>query len=442
MPTAQASAKEPARVTVLPSDNSEVFLATSRLHMVDELVRDLSLQDDPESLIRAFSRQGDLFLRIDGIVSLSRRGLESPAYRVTRSWKWKRAVNPWTEAHRLPVFDRGLLGELLYAGQPVLLPRFEVAADDPAREHFEGMRSLICAPGYDHGEALNMTVVLRREPDSFAPHELETLLLHANLIGRATLNLVLAQQLREAHARLEQEMATIGRMQRHLLPAELPRLEGLELAASYHTCNRAGGDYYDVLPLPDGRWGFFVADVSGHGTPAAMVMAMLHTLLHAHPGPLHPPSQVLAHLNRHLMAVAPEGMFATAFYGVYDPQPRRLCYASAGHPPPRLRRGPYAVRDVHGKNGLPLGVLPDETWSEAEVTLVPGDELLLYTDGILEGTNVAGEPFGRQRLDDALRLAPLRAGPLVRHVERQYKDYCHGAPDLDDRTLLAAVAVP
>jgi sigma-B regulation protein RsbU (phosphoserine phosphatase) len=430
-------------VTQLPSGEQDPFLASSRLYLVNELVRDLSLQDDPESLIRAFSRQGDLFIRMDGIVAVSRRGLEAPQYRITRSWRWQNhAVNPWTETHLLPLLDRGILGDLLYAGRPALVTRLEVPHDDPGREHLDGMQSLICAPGYDHGKALNMVMILHREPDSFASADLETLLLHANLIGRATLNLLLAQQLQEANNQLDYEMQLVGRMQRHLLPAELPRMEGLELGASYITCNRAGGDYYDVLPLPDGRWGLFMADVSGHGTPAAVVMAMLHTLLHAYPEPLQPPGRILAHINRHLMAVAPEGMFATAFYGVYDPPRRRLHYASAGHLPPRLRRGPNCVREVAGTNGLPLGVLPDETWEEAELTLVPGDVLLLYTDGIVEGANSVGEPFGCERLDGALRLAPLRANPLVRHIERHYKDFCNGAADLDDRTLLAAVAVP
>jgi sigma-B regulation protein RsbU (phosphoserine phosphatase) len=185
-----------------------------------------------------------------------------------------------------------------------------------------------------------------------------------------------------------------------------------------------------------------MADVSGHGTPAAVVMAMMHTLLHAFPGPPMPPAHVLSHINRHLLAVAPEGMFATAFYGIYDPVYRRLRYASAGHPAPRLRNGAGRMRDVEQTSGLPLGVAEEDSWQEREVILVPGDVLLLYTDGILEGTNPAGEPFGLARLDDALCLGPPRAGPLVQHIERFYKDFCHGAPDMDDRTLLAAVAVP
>jgi sigma-B regulation protein RsbU (phosphoserine phosphatase) len=413
----------------------------SRLEQMNALVKELSHQDDPDRLIRVFGRHSDLLYPRAGIVTATCRDLEAPRYRITRSWRWQEEINPWTEAHRLPVLDRGLLGELLYAGRPVLLNRLEVPAGDPTAEHLEGMRAMACAPAYDRGRPVNLVAVLRREPDSFAEAELETLLLNANLLGRAATNLLLTQQLQEANRRLDHEMQQVGRMQRHLLPRTLPRIEGLELAASYVTCNRAGGDYYDVLPLPGGRWGLFVADVSGHGTPAAVLMAMLHTLLHAYPGAPAPPSEVLAHINRHLLAAAPEGMFATVFYGIYDPPSRRLRYASAGHPPPRLRHG-ASIHAVDGPGGLPLGIAARDGWPEQEVRLAPGAALLLYTDGILEGSNAAGEPFGLERLDDALGLSPLRAGPLVGHVERQFKDFCGGAPEMDDRTLVAAVAVP
>ena len=417
-------------------------MTSSRLQRIDDLVKELSFQDDPDRLVRVFNRQDGLLFRRDGLVTVSRRDLAAPHYRITRSWRWHDGLNPWSEGHLLPVYDRGLLGELLYDGKPTVLSRPRLAPDDPAREHLEGMGSLACAPGYDYGRAVTMVMSLRREADSFSADELETLLLNANLLGRAASNLLLAQQLQEANRRLDDQMHRVGQIQRHLLPAALPEVEGLELGASYFTCDRAGGDYYDVLPLPDGQWGLFLADVAGHGVSAAVVMAMMPTLLHAFPGPPLEPSRVLAYVNRHLLATAPEGMFATAFYGVYDPARRRLHYATAGHPPPRLRRGRFTVHGLNGRGGLPLGVLPDETWTEQEVALWPGDVLLLYTDGLLEGTNAEGEPFGLERLDGALRLAPLRAGPLVQHVERYYRDFCGGAPDLDDRTLVAAVAVP
>jgi sigma-B regulation protein RsbU (phosphoserine phosphatase) len=417
-------------------------MTVSRLQRIDALVRDLSIQEDPERLIRVFSQQSDLLWPRDGLLTITRRELPAPRYRITRSWRWREPLSSGTDLHRLPIYDHGLLGDLLYAGKPAVMNQLQVAADDPCREHLEGMRSLACAPGYENGKPVNMVVILRREPNGFTEADLESLLLNANLLSRAVTNLMLAHQLQEANRALDHEKDQVGRMQRHLLPPALPTIEGLSLGASYVTCSRAGGDYYDVLALPEEQWGLFMADVSGHGTPAAVVMAMMHTLLHAFPGPPMPPAHVLAHINRHLLAVAPEGMFATAFYGIYDPYYRRLRYASAGHPAPRLRNGSGQIRDVERATGLPLGVLEDDSWTEREIILVPGDMLLLYTDGILEGSNLQGEPFGLARLDDALRLSPPQPGPLVRHIEVHYKDFCQGAPDMDDRTLLAAVAVP
>jgi sigma-B regulation protein RsbU (phosphoserine phosphatase) len=417
-------------------------MASLRLERLDALVKELSVQEDPEHLIRVFDRQANMIFPRDGLITVSRRELEPPWYRITRSWRWKEDTYSPTDGQRLQLSRGGLLGQLLYAGRPAVINRLEVAGDDPNWEHLEGMGSLACVPGYDRGRPLNLVVLLRRELEGFTQEDLEGLLLNANLLGRTVNNLTLTQQLQEAYRALDHEKEQVGRMQRHLLPSELPYIEGLELGASYLTCSRAGGDYYDVLPLPDDQWGLFMADVSGHGTPAAVVMAMMHTLMHAFPGSPTPPSRVLAHINQHLLAVAPEGMFATAFYGVYDAQHRRLRYSSAGHPPPRWRSGNGCIRDVEGTAGLPLGVLDENSWTERELTLVPGDTLLLYTDGILEGTNAVGEAFGRPRLDDALRLSPVRASGLVQHIERHYKAFCNGAADMDDRTLLAAVAVP
>jgi sigma-B regulation protein RsbU (phosphoserine phosphatase) len=414
----------------------------SRLRRIDDLVMEMSVQDDAERLVRVFGRQGAFLVHRDGFVSLSRRELAAPYYRITRSWRWREAINPWTEPHRLPLLDRGLLGELLYVGKPAVLNHLELEPDDPGCEHLEGMRSLACVPSYDHGEPLSMVALLSREPNSYSAADLENLLLHANLLGRAVNNLVLAQQLDEAYRKLDDEMRQASRVQHALLPEELPDIDGLELGASYVTCSQAGGDYYQVLPLPDGRWGLFLADVSGHGVGAAVGTAMLHTLLHSCPEPGASPSRVLAHINRHLCTVAPDGMFATAFYGLYQPAARRVTYALAGHPRPLLRRRGLEVRELEPTGGLPLGVPGDDTWGEQEITLAPGDGLLLYTDGIVEGTNAAGEMFGRERLADAVRLGPRRARRLVQHVERHYLDYRGAAPDLDDRTLLAVVAVP
>src|SRR5262245_33403416 len=113
-------------------------MPATRLERLDQLVRDLSLQDDPDRLVRLFNRRHDLLLRYDGLVTVGRRELDSPNYRITRSWRWHDHVNPWAEPHLLPVYDRGLLGELLYAGKPAVLKHLAVDGGDPAAEHFKG----------------------------------------------------------------------------------------------------------------------------------------------------------------------------------------------------------------------------------------------------------------------------------------------------------------
>src|SRR5205807_7076210 len=131
---------------------------------------------------------------------------------------------------------------------------------------------------------------------------------------------------------LDRELKVVGDIQRSLLPAELPRVATLDLAAHYQPAQRAGGDYYDFFPLPDGQWGVFIADVSGHGTPAAVLMAVTHCIAHTHPGPPLPPARVLEYLNHHLSTryTNLNGDFVTAFYGIYDSSSRGLTYASAG----------------------------------------------------------------------------------------------------------------
>ncbi len=422
-----------------PQGDGQAF---SRLRRIDDLVMEMSAQDDPERLISVFSRQGAFLIPHDGLVTVSRRELDAPYYRITRSWLWPEGVNPWTDTQRLPRFDRGLLGELLYIGKPAVLNHLEVEPDDPASEHFAGMRSLAAVPSYDHGKPVIMVAFLSRQPNAFSTGDLENLLLQANLLGRAVGNLVLAQQLEEAYRKLDDEMCQAGRLQRELLPGTLPAIDGLEVGVSYVTCSRAGGDYYQLLPRPDGRWLLFLADMSGHGVAAAVGTAMLHTLLHSCPDANASPTGLLAHVNRHLRGVAPEGMFATAFAGVYDPAARRLIYSLAGHPLPLLRRRNRSVAELERTAGLPLGIMERDDWAEKEIELRPGDALLLFTDGLVEGTNAAGEMFGAERLVEAMHLGPQRARRLVQHIEWHFKHFRGEAPDLDDRTLLAVVAVP
>jgi phosphoserine phosphatase RsbU/P len=412
-----------------------------RLAQVVDLVQEMSRQTDPQEMVRSYGERVRLLLPSDRRISLSRRGLEAPKYRITRSTTWSENINPWKEKHRLPSFEGGLIARLIYGDEPVIIDNLDVAEDDPAAEYLGGHRSLVAIPMFDQGVALNMVILLRKEPGAFPHEELPQLVWVSNLFGRATSNLVLSEELQQANQALDREMKAVGRIQRSLLPTPLPTIPTLDLATHYQPSQRAGGDYYDFFPLPAGKWGIFIADVSGHGTPAAVLMAVTHCIAHTHPGPPQPPARVLDYLNRHLASLytSQNENFITAFYGVYDPTDRTLTFACAGHNPPRLKRcQDGTLLELDGVGGFPLGIMAEGAYDECKQQLQPGDQIIFYTDGITEASNLEGKLFGTDRLDNVLENCSLQASALLDSVLRSVEDFTNGHPADDDRTLIVA----
>ena len=428
----------------LPSEAHPVELRKlpwgQRLAFVIETMRDLSKQTDPEAMVRQYGKRMRQVMPSDANLSLSRRGLKEPWYRITRSSRFTEQVNPWKQPDRLPVFEGGLLSKLIYGNEPVIIDDLDVAPDDPAAEYLAGHRSLVAVPLFDGGEAINMVVQLRKPPAAFDPEELPEYVWMGNLFGRGTTTLVLAQQVREAYDALDRELLAVADIQRSLLPAEVPDIPGLDVAAYYQTSRRAGGDYYDFFPLPGGRWGILMADVSGHGTPAAVLMAITHSIAHNAGDTQHPPGSMLAFVNARLAAAYTNGTgnFVTAFYAIWDPATRVLAYASAGHPPPRLRRADGTVEPLDGEHGLPLGIVDDEAFPNNRRPLAPGDAVVLYTDGITEARDRPGELFETERLDAAGRPAGGDAADTLRAVLSAVEAFTDGQPPGDDRTLMVA----
>jgi sigma-B regulation protein RsbU (phosphoserine phosphatase) len=412
-----------------------------RLAFIVKTMREMSRQTDAQAMVRAYGARVRQLMPADRRVSLSRRDLASPRFRITRSSTWEGEINPWKEKDRLPLLEGGLFAELIYGDEPRILDDFRIAPGDPAAEFLAGQRSLLAIPLYDQGVALNMVVLMRQEPGAFQPEQLPQTVWMSNLFGRAAHNLVLSEELREAYNTVDREMKLVAEIQRSLLPAQLPPIPTLDLAASYQTASRAGGDYYDFFPLSDGKWGILIADVSGHGTPAAVLMAVTHAIAHTHPGPSLPPGPMLDYVNRHLTAryTAQSETFVTAFYGIYDPAKRELAYARAGHNPPRLKRcANGTLTALDGVDGLPLGISADENYREARQRLQPGDQVVLYTDGITEARNPAGDMFGLRRLDESLACGAFAASELLGAVLDVLARFMAGRPADDDRTLLVA----
>ena len=441
--TALDNAQTIAGGTPLGGDAAEPGHHRPQLEETVEMLRELSRQRDPQKLVEVFRHRSRHLAGGEYLLSLSRRGLQPPWYRITRHADWPASFNPWDHQDELPLLRGGLLGELIYGDEPRIVPDLSISPNDPGRSYLRGARSILALPQYDSGIALNMVVRMSPEPYFFDQSKLPDALVMSNLFGRATYGLVLAKMLDRANTELEHELELVGRIQRSLLPDSLPHITGLDIAVSYETATRAGGDYYDFFPLCDGQWGIMIADARGHGAPAAVVMAVLRTNLHARRIDRLGPAQVLNELNRGLIdqSSPADCALVTAFYAVYDPSTRIFRYSVAGHVPPLLIKADLAWRELADVPAFPLAVSRGTDFLEASASLSRGDTLLLFTDGVIEAFNRQDESFGMNRLVAAACRPASSPGEIIGRINGDLARFVDGAPGHDDRTLVALRAV-
>jgi sigma-B regulation protein RsbU (phosphoserine phosphatase) len=242
--------------------------------------------------------------------------------------------------------------------------------------------------------------------------------------------------LEKAQAQLKAELEVARSLQLAILPAAFPARPGCDAAARMIPATTMGGDFYDYIELPDGRIGLVIADVSGHGVPAAFFMAVARTNLRELAVRHGDPAECLAETNDSLCAQNPLDLFVTVFYCILDPKTGVLCYANGGHNPPYVRRAAGPVEPLNGAGGLVLGAMPGARFTAHTVQLLPGDRLVLYTDGVTEAFNPAEELYGAQRLVDEVHVhgggTPLA---LVERICQSVTNFAGSTPQSDDITL-------
>jgi len=267
-----------------------------------------------------------------------------------------------------------------------------------------------------------------------------------NLAAQAAPALRVGQLVRQQQAeaatrqRFEQELEVAKLIQQNFLPKQLPELSGWQVAAYYRPAREVGGDFYDVIPLPGGKVGFVVGDVTDKGVPAALVMAATRSVLRASAQRLVEPGETLERVNEHLCPDMPEKMFVTCLYGVLDPETGHFRFANAGHDLPYVKtaEGSEELR----ARGMPLGLMPGMPYEEKETVLQPGDSLLLHSDGVVEAHDSEGEMFGFPRLKQCVADYP-GGGELIDRVLSDLHD--HTGPDAeqeDDITMVVLQRSP
>jgi serine phosphatase RsbU (regulator of sigma subunit)/predicted ester cyclase len=205
----------------------------------------------------------------------------------------------------------------------------------------------------------------------------------------------LEQEIRERE-RVEQDLRVARSIQQASLPKEVPELEGWQISPFYQPAREVGGDFYDFHLLPEGRLGLVVGDATGKGVPAALVMSTTCGMLRLAAQGSSSPGQMLRGVNEVLFPNIPSNMFVTCFYAILEPRSGRLSYANAGHDLPYLHRNGEA-EELRAR-GMPLGLMPEMSYEEKETILHSGEAALLYSDGLVEAHDPAGDMFGFPRL--------------------------------------------
>ncbi len=241
--------------------------------------------------------------------------------------------------------------------------------------------------------------------------------------------------------RLENELAIAREVQEQLFPRSLPSLHGVELQAVCRAARMVSGDYYDFLRLGPSRLGIALADISGKGISAALLMASLQTNLRSQVlldgASAASTAEVVTRVNRHLFLSTADDRYATFFYAIYDAVTRTLTYTNAGHLPPLYIAGKKAHKLCEG--GMVVGVFDDSTYEQGTLQIEPGSLLLAYSDGLTESENVYGEEFGSERiLEVALRHGQAQPRELAETLMNAAEEWAGSAEQADDMTLIVA----
>jgi serine phosphatase RsbU (regulator of sigma subunit) len=237
--------------------------------------------------------------------------------------------------------------------------------------------------------------------------------------------------------RLETEVQLARQIQQTFIPQSLPDFPAWQLAARWRTARQVGGDFYDVIELPNKKLGIFIADVADKGMPAALFMALTRTLVRAAVIETHSPAEALGRVNDLLLPDTQQGMFVTAVYGELDMEQGIFTYVNAGHNPPFWMKANGEIEKLT-RTAIALGVKEQPNMQERTITIAFGDKLLLYTDGLTEAFSADGDLFGDVRLMEALASTQSHTSEeVIIIVEERLNEFIGLVPLGDDLTMLA-----
>ena len=331
------------------------------------------------------------------------------------------------------MFQEALSGQVVYIA--------DMSRDDrvlyPADAEREGLVSMLCTGMIFQGKPIGTVQLFTGEPRTFSRFDVRLVRAIAQLLATAIENKRLEQQ-RQENQRMMRQLHLAADVQRRMMPAKPPEFPPFDIASRYVPSFELGGDFYDFFDL-EGHLGVVVGDAVGKGVAASLLMASVRASLRAYAQDLYDLEDVLARVNASMFRDTTDSEFATLWYGVLNPQTRRLTYANAGHEPALLMRGDEVSHLASG--GMIIGVMPDQTYDKGVVDLEPGDRLLLFTDGLPDAMNFDGDRFGRTRLIEAFQhTRDMNPTDAVNHILWEMRRFT-GIRRAHDDTSIVVVGV-
>src|SRR5437763_14338590 len=293
----------------------------------------------------------------------------------------------------------GLIGHVAVSGKPFISP--DVRNEPRYVNARARTKSEMVAPIISNEEVIGVFDLESDELNAYQNDDLEVLMLLASQVAIIIEKVMLHEHLIEKQ-RLETQLEVARQVQLQLLPARDPQLPGFDISAYNFPTEEVSGDYYDWVKLYEDQIGIVIADVSGKGVPAALLMAFLRASLRAASHIGYAPHISMSKVNYLLWESIERNQFVTGFYGILDATNRTLSYSNAGHVPALLMKADGTYR-FEERGGVPLGMFRDSRYYEYFETIEPGEVFVLYTDGVTEAMNSAGEEYGRDRLITAVR---------------------------------------
>ena len=338
-----------------------------------------------------------------------------------------RGCSMYGKGHRLEV-GSGMVGHVAATGKMHYAP--DVTCDPYYVACEPDTRSEVAIPLQREGDLVGVFTASHRELDAFCPDQLRLLQSLCAHVAVAVHNAQRFADEREQREQMTREAEEARTIQQALLPRSSPLIPGFRVSGLTIPAGSVGGDWYDFIPLSDGRWGLVLADVSGKGTAAALLMSATRGMLRSLAQTGSGPAEVLTRLNNMMIEDFPSGRFVTMVYGELDPSTRVLRIACAGHLAPLLI-DPSGHRWINHEHGLPLGISASK-FSEAEVTLGEHSRIAFYSDGITEAELDSGEEYGAERLLAQMQSPDVTPEGLLADVRK----FVNGTGLRDDATVI------